>query len=100
MATTMEELEQRVASLEKLVAICLGALAEGEDTPAKRGARMLQRELETRAETIASWNKYFRPQGDPVEVISSKELRDRLQAKGIRPEDNEFSRAIIAAREE
>ncbi len=98
---TIEDLEKRLTRLE-LEMRALKQLLTREpraETPAERGARMrLEAELEAPAiEALAK--RVFEQMGITGEFIGVEKLREMMAARGIKPEDNEFSRELIAMRE-
>jgi hypothetical protein len=103
MATTLEELEKRLAALEQEVA-ALRELVEPPLllTPAERGARLMRQSQSphAHAQLVAGWNKAMEEMGIRGEPVSPEKLREMMRADGIKPEDNEFSRGIIEMREE
>jgi hypothetical protein len=102
MATTLEELEKRLAALEQEVAHLRWRLPIpfGEETPAERGARMLAEGRRSHADLVAGWAKAMEQMGIQGEPVGAERLQEMMRASGIRPEDNEFSRGIIEMREE
>jgi len=96
---TLEILEQRLAALEREVAELKAALPR-PSTPESPGARMIREAEESHEAVVAAWNKVMEDLGIRGEPIGAKKLREMLIAHGIKPEDNEFSREIIAMREE
>lgn len=102
MGTTLEDLEQRLIRVEQETAR-LRQLVENppaEETPAERGARLL-REAKTNQPAIsAAVTKAFAETGITGEPIGAEHVQEMIIACGINPEDNEFSRDIIAMREE
>ncbi len=100
MTTTMAELEQRVAALEREVSR-LRQLLEARpsaETPAGPGFRLLTEAEQT--EWVAAWDRLIENTGFRPEPIGAEALQARLLASGIKPEDNAFSRGIIEMREE
>lgn len=89
---TIPELEKRVQALEQEVGALkqlLAALSYGE-TPAEP----------SQAEIEARWARSLAQMGiKDVKPIPPEQLREMMIAEGVNPEDNEFSRAIIEARE-
>jgi hypothetical protein len=99
MATTLEALEQRLATLEREVAELKAAAARpfpGES----RGARLIRNADESHAAVVASWERFLKDLGIQGQPIGAKQLRERMLAQGTKPEDNAFSRELIAMREE
>ena len=103
MVTTLEELEKRLAGLEREVA-ALRRRLEGhfqEETPAERGARMLREAEASQAAISTITARVFAEMGIPEKPpVSIEELRRMMIECGVKPEDNIFSREIIAMREE
>jgi hypothetical protein len=94
MATTIEELEKRVAALERELRYLrreFGIWTPGE-TPAE--AR------ESQAEVDAAWARVKEELGIHGDPIGPEKLQERMLASGIKPEDNLLSRGIIEMREE
>jgi hypothetical protein len=67
---------------------------------ASRGARLIREALESHVEVVARWKKLRETLGIEGQPIGAKKLRELLLAGGINPDDNAFSREIIARREE
>ncbi|MGH7222271.1 MAG: hypothetical protein ACRELF_03515 [Gemmataceae bacterium] len=67
---------------------------------ATRGARLIQEAQAQRAAVVAGWRKFMEEFGIQGEPIGAKKLRELLIQHGVNPEANEFSREIIAMREE
>jgi hypothetical protein len=64
------------------------------------GEQLVREAREGHDQFVAGWKKFMeelRIQGQP---IGAKKLRDLLLQEGVHPNDNEFSRGIIATREE
>ncbi len=110
---TLEDVIQRLDRLEKMITEVneqLSWLAEKlvPDVPrdpearAKtRGAEALKNNKQDAHITEEILDKLFEQMGIPpdFELRPLKEVRKSMVESGIRPEDNEFSRAIIAERE-
>jgi hypothetical protein len=101
---TLENLEQRLAALEREVAevkACLyrvtASQPSGEES---RGARMIREAEEGHAELVAASERVMKQLGIKGEPIGIKELRERMIAAGHDPNDNAFSRELIAMRDE
>jgi hypothetical protein len=96
--------EQRLAALEEEVAQLKATLPW--ETPQQqlgdesRGARLIREARESRAQVAAGWRKFMNDLGINGQPIGAKKLRAMLIEAGIDPETNEFSREIIAMREE
>jgi predicted DNA-binding antitoxin AbrB/MazE fold protein len=71
-----------------------------QPTEESRGARLIREAAESNAAVIASSGSFLESLGIHGEPIGAKALRERLIAEGVHPESNEFSREIIAMREE
>jgi hypothetical protein len=94
MATTIEELEKRVAALERELRYLrqeLGIWTPGE-TPAEAE--------ESQAELKALWERVKEQMGIRGEPIGVDKLREMMLAEGIKPEENILSRGIIEMRAE
>lgn len=102
MAVTLEEVEKRLAALEREVA-ALRQLLERQpvsETPAERGARLLREARANQAGISAAVAKAFAEMGITGTPIGAENVQKMVAACGFKPEDNEFSRGIIAMREE
>jgi hypothetical protein len=102
MTATFEDLEKRVAALEEEVAR-LGQLLQPNPvamTPAERGAELLRLAKANQPAISAAVAKAFAEMGITAEPIGAEKVQEMMAACGIKPEDNEFSREIIAMREE
>src|SRR5438093_652991 len=101
MAATVKELERRLAQVEQKVDR-LQQLVEKprEETPAERGARMLREAAASQPAISAAVARAFEQMGISGEPVGHEKLREMMEACGIKPEDNLFSREIIAMREE
>lgn len=101
---TLESLEQRLAALEQEVTQLKAGLRRepaahqaGEES---RGARLIREAAKSHADIVAGWKAFLRNLGVQGQPIGAKKLRELLLEGGINPQDNEFSRDIIAMREE
>ena len=101
---TLEILEQRLAALEQEVTQLKAGLnrAPSPHQPRgeSRGARLIREAAESHADIVAGWKKLMENLGIQGQPIGAKKLRELLLASGINPDDNEFSRDLIAMREE
>ncbi|MCI0525460.1 MAG: hypothetical protein L0Y75_09385 [Acidobacteria bacterium] len=97
MAATLEDLEKRVAAIEQELAMWRLANAE---TPAERGARLWREASLHQAEISAAVEAAFAEMGISGAPAGAEKLRAMMEADGIKPEDNQFSRGIIEMREE
>ncbi len=71
-----------------------------QSTDSSRGARLIREALESHAEVAARWKRLRESLGIEGQAIGAKKFRQLLLAGGINPDDNTFSRDIIAMREE
>src|SRR5262249_2450179 len=101
MATTMEDLEKRVAALERELKELRELLViPPDETPAEAGARMLREAKRGQAALVAAWDKAMEQMGIKGEPVGAQRLRQMMIEAGVNPETNEFSRGIIEMREE
>src|SRR5438105_287579 len=100
MTTTVAELEQRMAALEREMRSLrqLVGARPTEETPAEAGAQMLGEDEESQAELTAGWARAMEEMGIRGEPIGAEALQARMIANGIKSEDNAFSRGIIEMR--
>ena len=99
MDTTLQLLEQRLTALEREVADLKAELARSANS-ASRGAHLVQESQAQHAAVVAAWQAVRERLGIQGQPIGAKELRQRLVAAGMNPDDNSFSRELIAMREE
>ena len=71
-----------------------------QPTEEPRGARLIREAAESHAAVLASSARFLESLGISGEPIGVKALRERMIAEGVNPDGNEFSREIIAMREE
>lgn len=64
------------------------------------GARLLRETEAQRAQTVRAWDEAMAVMGISGQPIGAEQLQQMLITEGINPEDNEFSRALVAMREE
>jgi hypothetical protein len=102
MAVTLDELEQRLMRLEEEVSRLrrLVAGSSPDETPPERTVRRLHEAEADQSALTAGWAKAMEAMGIHGKPIGARRLQAMIAASGIRPEDNEFSRALIEAREE
>ena len=96
MATTLEELERRLNRIEEELKLWRPQTGE---SPAQRGARLL-RNARQDAHISALTTKAMQESGIDGEPVGAERLREIILAAGVMPENNEFSRSLIEAREE
>jgi len=102
MPMTLEDLEKRLAVLEQEVAR-LRLLIErrlADETAAERADRLLREAKASQPAISAAVAKAFEQMGITAEPVGAEKLQEMMIASGINPDDNEFSREIIAIREE
>src|SRR4051794_10028839 len=101
--TTLETLEQRVAALEQDVTRLKAGLrpqtSVQQPNEESRGARLIREAAESHADVVAGWKKFMESLGIQGQPIGAKKLRELLLAEGLNPDDNAFSRGIVAMRE-
>jgi hypothetical protein len=102
MATTLEELEKRLAAVEQELADLRQRLDRQaiEKTSAERGAELLRLAKASQPIISAGVAKAFAEMGITGEPIGAEKVQEMIAACGIKPEDSEFSRGIIEMREE
>ena len=102
MAATLEQLEDRVTNLERETAQRgpEHEIVAKAESPAERGARVAREGKASQTRISKAWDELMVKWGIHVVPIAMEALQEQLRAAGIKEEDNEFSRAIIAAREE
>lgn len=71
-----------------------------EETAAERGARLLREASLAQAQMAAGWARFMQMLGIQEEPIGAEKLQEMMRARGMNPDDNEFSRGIIEMREE
>jgi hypothetical protein len=73
-----------------------------EPTPAEDslGEQLLREARDGHAEFVAGWCQFMEELGIRGKPMGAKKLRESLPQAGIDPDANEFSRGIIAMREE
>jgi hypothetical protein len=64
------------------------------------GDQLIRDAREGHDEIVKGWREFMNELGIHGKPIGARQLREMLIRNGINPNDNEFSRAIIAAREE
>ena len=110
---TLEDVVQRLDRLEKMIAEVNQRLSwiveqmepdvpkDRETTSALREAEALKNDKQDALRTEEVLDKLFEKMGIPPDFDpgSIEELHESMRQHGIRAEDNEFSRAIIAERE-
>jgi hypothetical protein len=102
MATTLDELEQRVAQMEQELARLRQVVDQPShvETPAERGAWLLEQARREKPQLRAQVAKALEEMGIRGKPVPPEKLREMMIEAGVRPEDNLFSRGIIEMREE
>ena len=106
MATTIDELAERLEILEKRVNAWTTEPTAAKPTVAvnPNEPELFRLARQSQSGLSAAIEKYCSDVGIDSQAIPIQELRKRmgesLLKKGIKPEDNSFSREIIAMREE
>jgi hypothetical protein len=102
MAPTIEELEKRLAAVEQELADLRQRLDQQAiaKTRAERGAELLRLARANQSIISAGVAKAFAEMGITAKPIGAEKVQEMTRACGIKPEDNEISRGIIAMREE
>ncbi len=119
MATTLKQLERRVSAVEKKLAKLMketkpetrgrrnGKTVQNDDKQkigwaaiAKPGS-WIAKQLAMQPEISKLADKVFAEMGITGEpTMDPKTIRERMIERGVRPEDNEFTRELIKMREE
>ena len=111
--TTLEDVAQRLDRLEKMMTEVNQQLSwiveevvpdipkDREAAAALRGAEALKNDKRDAHRAKEALDRIFEKMGIPPDFDpgSIEDLRESMRQHGIRAEDNEFSRAIIAERE-
>jgi hypothetical protein len=102
MDLSLETLAERLAALEREVAELRRLVAEqlAQKSLAELGASLLREAKASQPAISAAVAKAYAEMGITGEPVGVEKLREMMAACGIKPEDNIFSREIIAMREE
>lgn len=106
MAATLEELTERVERLERQISSCLRKPTTECAAPTMdpNEPDLFRLARENQAALSAAFDKFCLAAGITCAPIPAEQLQRQIAAsllrKGIRPEDNSFSRELIAMREE
>jgi len=101
MATTLEELEKRVVALEQEVAALRGTAEPPPDPkPWWWDIPMLRKARESQAAISAAAAEAFAKMGVTGPPVGHEKLREMMLTGGVDPNDNAFSRELIAMRDE
>lgn len=101
MAASVEQLEKRLTVLEQEVALMRQLVlnsAADKRVPVQKGAHWPGKA--DQAAISAAIAKAFAKMGITGEPVGAEKLRDMMLACGVDPAKNEFSREIIAMRDE
>jgi len=108
MSETVETLAKRLDRLEAIVQQMSDKLSrlteestaqqKSQEKP-KTGVEIIKEMAIDKRPLSQAIRKIIERTGIDEEPIPLEELRERMARRGVRPEDNEFSRAIIAERE-
>ncbi len=104
MPETIETLANRLDRLEatmQQMSDQLSLLTTQQKPPEKpkTGVEVIKEMAIDKRPLAEGFRKLMKRMGISGEPIPAEELQERMARDGIRPEDNEFSRAIIAERE-
>jgi hypothetical protein len=64
------------------------------------GEQLVREARQGQAEFVAGWRQFMEELGIQGKPIGAKKLREMAIQPGVNPDDNEFSRGILAMREE
>jgi hypothetical protein len=73
---------------------------EAAPSPESLGEQLLREAREGQAGFVAGWKEFMEELGIQGQPIGARTLRELLLREGFTPNDNEFSKGIIAMREE
>lgn len=97
MAVTLEDVEKRLTMVEQELAKWRLVNAKA---PVGRGLRLLEVSASEQEQINAAWDEVMQKLGISGEPIGAEKVRAMIEAEGVKPENNEFSRGIIEMREE
>lgn len=101
MPTTLEELEKRVVALEQELAKLRSETAPPPDPkPWWWDVPMLRKARESQPAISAAVEEAYKKMGITGPPVGPEKLREMMLADGVDPNDNAFSREIIAMRDE
>jgi hypothetical protein len=101
MAHTPEELDARLGALEREVAILRQLVGRLSGNAGTSGPLALPSGLVAdQAAISAAVAQAFAALGITGEPVGAEKVQEMMAASGLKPEDNEFSRGIIAMRGE
>ena len=101
MAATLEEIEQRLVTLEQQVA-CLRQQVSRFDHegPADRGERLLRQAAWVGQSLASGWAMALDQMGIGGQPLKPEQVQQVIGACGPKTEENEFSRGLIEMRED
>jgi hypothetical protein len=102
MATTVQELERRLAQVEREMTRLRQRVEQAlpAELPSDRGARLLHEAAASQPAVTAAAAEAFAEMGITGAPVGPEKLREMMAACGIHTEENPFSREIEAMREE
>jgi hypothetical protein len=103
MATTLEDLDRRLRALEEEMArFRLKNYQPGHEIGNRTStvSDVLNKYTVDQSVISAGIDKAFKEMGIQGQPVGAQKLQEMVAACGVKPEDNEFSREIIAMREE
>jgi hypothetical protein len=102
MDLSLETLAERLAALEREVAELRRLVTEqlAQKSLAELGASLLREAKASQPAISAAVAKAYAEMGITGEPIGAEKLQEMMLACGVKPEENAFSREIIAMREE
>lgn len=98
MAITLQSLELRLTALEREIATLKAEVGRSHNVVTQEVG--LAREAEAQHAAVAAWQAVRDRLGIHGQPIGARQLRQRLVETGMKPDDNAFSRELIAMREE
>jgi hypothetical protein len=101
MATTLEALESRLATLEaEMAGLRALVVPASDESAAERGARALAQARRDKPRLRAVMKEVMAKLGISGEPVPPEQLRAMMAADGVKAEENLFSRGIMEMREE
>lgn len=98
-AQRLDRLEQAIAEVDIRLSELVDALVPNRPRDCKTGEEVMAYYGWNKKENAQIVRKMFEKMGISGEPIPAEDLQARMAQRGIRAEDNEFSRAIIEERE-
>lgn len=102
MALTLEDVEKRLMTIEQEMKHLRQILEKkpAEETPVECSAPLWREAIANQPLISAAVEKAFQEMGITGPPVGHEKLQKMMEECGIRPENNEFSREIIAMRDE